>query len=347
MTHDLPPGSGGVTIVGGRPMRRTMQVTDLPIGIEQVLTLAALNPGFREELLRDPVAAARRRAIELDPVEAALISSASPEQLQAMIDRMVIPSEMSRRGFSKAVAASVVAMIAGGAVLHAGCPTGIGPDYLYDDDSADDPDHTWVTLAGFTCYTYVPPLDKQSPGTPAPLLIALNSADEECLVNVHCWALPADAHGFHLIAVNLDHTSADPACRAGDLSRIADGYMRDHEIDASRLFLCGRGTSTKVVFQAAMEEDPRWAGTVLLGGVPGGDRAAAPALAASRPPQDPATALYHVIGAADSGLERARSLHRTLEDRGHRAHLEVLPGTADGAVIDFAAIWRWLAEEGR
>ena len=263
----------GVTIVGGRPMRRRVKVADLPVGIEQALTIAALNPAFREEFLADPVGTAARRGIEIDPVQAALLQAATPEQLRTTIDQMVIPGDMSRRQFSKKVAASVTAMVVGGSFFGLACPAGHDDDdsaYYDDDDFAGDDDDSagddddsagdddsasepqparqqWETLGGYTCYVYVPPAVRKKRG--APLHVALHDRGEDCLHIVQRWWRAADGLGFHLLAVN-------GAPGRQDLARIAEEYGQRCRTD--RRYLSGYGA---VVSEARSDG---WAGAVML-----------------------------------------------------------------------------------
>ena len=94
-----------VTIVGGRPMHRAVSTADLPVGLEQVLTLAGLNHHFRDQLARDPAAAAASVGIPLDETELMLLRSAAPGRVRQMAED-ILPPRDSRRGFIKAVAAS-------------------------------------------------------------------------------------------------------------------------------------------------------------------------------------------------------------------------------------------------
>ena len=146
---------GGVTIVGGRPMHRAVAAEELPQGVEQVLTIAALDHEFRESVGRDPVAAAAAKGIALDAVEAGLLRSAPPAQLAAMAERMVIPRDIGRRQFVKAVSASVVALVTGKAMmLCSGCT---GADSSWGrPDAPGTAEQKWISLAGHTCYVYVP-----------------------------------------------------------------------------------------------------------------------------------------------------------------------------------------------
>jgi hypothetical protein len=152
-----------VTIVGGRPMHRAVAVSDLPVGLEQVLTIAGLNFHFRRRLQEDPAGAAAGVGIDLDQTELELLGSVSAEQLEGMARRTVPPAGPSRRQFIRNVAASVVALVAGDAfLLCSGCT---GADtWSYDQGPHPDrsPDripasvNKMVTLAGHVCYLYVP-----------------------------------------------------------------------------------------------------------------------------------------------------------------------------------------------
>ena len=183
---------GGVTIVGGRPMHRAVNVADLPVGVEQALTLAALNHRFREALGRDPAAAAARHGIRLTAVEVGLLRDAGPERLADMAKRMLPPKDPGRRRFLRNVAASIVALIAGKAyLLCSGC-TGVDTFVPQDGqlrqplDTAPprpDPIQEFATLAGHVCYIYVPGT-VQIAEQGKPLLVALHDETEACVANV-------------------------------------------------------------------------------------------------------------------------------------------------------------------
>ena len=80
-----------VTIVGGRPMHRAVQVSELPTGIEQILTLAALDCALRERFASDPVGAAASKGVRLQPAEEALLRQTPSETLRARAEQIVIP----------------------------------------------------------------------------------------------------------------------------------------------------------------------------------------------------------------------------------------------------------------
>jgi hypothetical protein len=175
--------SGSTTIVGGRPMRRAVEVSDLPQGVERILTLAALNQRFRTDLLRDPIAAAQSQGIVLDAVESSLLRAARPEQLAAMADRIVIPRSSDRRAFVKTVSASIVAMVTGKAImLCSGC-TGMdtwrrdaATPLGSDTGNADaGPVQQWMDLNGYTCYLYLPTAVAANPTLGHDVMAALHA----------------------------------------------------------------------------------------------------------------------------------------------------------------------------
>lgn len=330
---------------------REVPVGSLPVGIEQALTVAAINPRFRQQFLEEPAGAAARRGIRLDPVEEALLASVDPDQLHSMIDRMVIPGEMSRRGFTKSVAASVMAMVCGGQVLaEIGCMAvdgGIGPEDVWDDDSADDfaavqARQDWASLAGRSCYIYVPAALVGRAGRAAPLLVTLHGAGEDCLTSVQRWSDAADIHRLHLVSVNWDPDRDEPGELAAQLAPIAEAYCELHDVRPRTRVLAGNGAASPVVFRAAGESDPPWDGAILIGGLPAAGSDGDIAAGLSHVGPDLRTRVYHVIGEDDPDAPAARALADELATLGVPSHLEVLPGKAEQAMLSFPDIWRWL-----
>jgi len=115
---DLPQASDvSTTIVGGQPPKRRMLKVPVSAAVERALYLAAIDPAFREELLRDRDEAARRRGLTLSPSELAMLRLAPAEQLAATIDGLdTSPPSLQRRRFMQAVAVGAAALAAG-----AGC----------------------------------------------------------------------------------------------------------------------------------------------------------------------------------------------------------------------------------
>lgn len=105
----------GTTIVGGQPDgQRRKGMVSVPVGLEQLLIVAAGDPRFRQELIRDRERAAVRRGLALTDSERAVLGSAPAEQLEAMIQRIdTSEKNLERREFLRAVAATAVTLAAG------------------------------------------------------------------------------------------------------------------------------------------------------------------------------------------------------------------------------------------
>ncbi len=123
MFGDDPPEesknpSPRTTIVGGRPPEEGAQTPPVPTGMQKLLRLAAVDPGFARELLlrRDQVAAAA--GVELNERERAMLQAVPEEQLRAMVESLPPPPE-ARRDFLRKTAATAVVLL-GGAALS-GC----------------------------------------------------------------------------------------------------------------------------------------------------------------------------------------------------------------------------------
>lgn len=85
----------------------------VPAGVERVLYIAAMDRGFRAELLRDRDAALAARGIRLRESELAMLRLTPAAQLDAAIDGLdTSPENLERRRFIGAVAASAAAIAA-------------------------------------------------------------------------------------------------------------------------------------------------------------------------------------------------------------------------------------------
>ncbi|MCL2622505.1 MAG: Os1348 family NHLP clan protein [Planctomycetaceae bacterium] len=125
------------TIVGGRPPGSGKPMGNVPRGIEVLLKKAAIDAEFRELLLGDPEAAAESIALELTPVEQAMLQNIPAEQLSAIIHQTQVPQQQ-RRAFLGTAAAAMLAVLTGTVI---GCPDGcippiplIGPQGIRPDD---------------------------------------------------------------------------------------------------------------------------------------------------------------------------------------------------------------------
>ena len=340
-----------VTIVGGRPMHRAVSTADLPMGLEQVLTVAGLNYRFRLRLARDPVAAAAEMGIELDQTEVMLLRSAGPERVAEMARRTVPPTN-TRRRFIKNVAASVAAMVAGEAfLLCSGC-TGADSWTQKDIGAADrgaKPAQLVSTLAGHVCYLYVPGKVLSDMGSPHPVLVALHDESETALAHSQRWYGAADAYGFSIVSVNWTETQKKPAeleQLARDLSAVAKAFAKSYPVDSDRRYLCSRGNSTSLVYKAALLHDSGfWAAALLLGGVP------ADSCSASKPAGVVANhpALYYLLGQQDADFARGEAcvkMFETIYGKDGPFHKEQISGATTSAVLKFDELWQWLAQYG-
>lgn len=108
-----PTQQVGTTIVGGQPPGEGRQGILVSAGVERVLFLAAVDPAFCEELVRDRAAAARR-GFKLSESELAVLRLIPAEQLRATIDSLdASPDNLRRRRFLQAVAVGAAAVAAG------------------------------------------------------------------------------------------------------------------------------------------------------------------------------------------------------------------------------------------
>ena len=97
----------------------------IPQGIEVLVKKASVDPGFKELLLRDRAAAAQMIGLSLDPAETAMLAAITTDQLEAIIDRTVVPPE-HRRVFLGKTAAAMLATLAAGVVLCSGLLSSAG-----------------------------------------------------------------------------------------------------------------------------------------------------------------------------------------------------------------------------
>ncbi len=326
-------------------MHRAIDAAQLPKGVEQVLTLAALDHTFRQRVAQDPVTAAQEKGIQLDEIEAKLLQSTKPDRLAQMSEKLVIPKKPGRRQFIKAVSASIVAMVTGKAVmLCSGCT---GADTWVDDK---DPLQKWMDLGGHTCYVYLPKTVVAYPQSAAPVLVTLHGQGETCLSNVQRWYNTADMYGFSLISVNWTEEAITPEDKdklIADLPQILDNFNNQYAIDRSNLYLSSRGESTPMIWEAGFLRDNQlWSGVVFLGGVPGGDWENNSAQLIEGIKTDP-PALYYVIGKEDPEYSQAVAFCEAADQAGVDLHKDEVEGSTSRAVLSFSEIWTWIERHGR
>ncbi len=136
MTRDQDRGTRDpvrTTIVGGQPQVRTKSSLPIPEGIEQLIARAARDARFRQRLLADREAAAKKVRVGLTDSERLILRSISDQQLAAIIAAAPTPARSERRGFLQTalggVGAWLAALLGGSAAVTAGCsrlPVGRG-----------------------------------------------------------------------------------------------------------------------------------------------------------------------------------------------------------------------------
>ncbi|MCL2347810.1 MAG: Os1348 family NHLP clan protein [Planctomycetaceae bacterium] len=97
-----------------------------PRGIEVLLKKAAIDPEFREFLLSEPEAAAKSIALELAPIEQAMLKTMPAEQLAVIINQTEVPQQQ-RRAFLGTAAAAMLAVLTGAQLARAGGPPPTDP----------------------------------------------------------------------------------------------------------------------------------------------------------------------------------------------------------------------------
>jgi len=130
MFGDDDPSQGEVpsprtTIVGGRPPEDGAALPPVPTGIQQLLRLAAVDPGFRAKLLEQRAAVATAAGIELSASERQILAAVAAAQLEGMIEHLPPPAP-ERRTFLRETAAAAV-LVLGGAALPS-CSRGMNAD---------------------------------------------------------------------------------------------------------------------------------------------------------------------------------------------------------------------------
>lgn len=118
-----------VTIVGGQPPGNARALDQgVPVALEQLLKMAAVDEAFREALLADWSQAVEAAGLTVVPTEARILEVVEAEQLRRMIDevgRRLAGEE--RRTFLAAAAAAVLGLAGGSAMLASGCRTAPQP----------------------------------------------------------------------------------------------------------------------------------------------------------------------------------------------------------------------------
>jgi len=148
----LPLSSGGenkqavkTTIVGGQPPGNQRPLPPIPLGIEHLLSMAAVDPRFGQALLQQREQAIKASGVRLSATEHGILGAVDPDALQQMIHSVHqgIP-EQDRRSFLNRSAAALVALVGGGLAMGGatGCPgavKGSRPDRPEKPDATHEP----------------------------------------------------------------------------------------------------------------------------------------------------------------------------------------------------------------
>ncbi|MFH2008519.1 MAG: hypothetical protein ABI333_18170 [bacterium] len=115
------PRAAKTTIVGGQPPGNSRELPPIPVGLEELLGMAAAEQAFAEVLLDDPAAAADAGGLTLTATEATILRAVGRETLSQMIARLrQRQPETERRAFLEQAAAAL-AVVVGGAAAASGC----------------------------------------------------------------------------------------------------------------------------------------------------------------------------------------------------------------------------------
>ncbi len=121
-----PHQAAKTTIVGGQPPGNDRELATVPVGLEELLGMAAVDDAFAEALLKDSEAAVQASGVKLTPTEASILKAMNGAALLPMIAqvRSSLP-EPERRAFLEQAASAVALLVGAGAVLAAtGCKSG-------------------------------------------------------------------------------------------------------------------------------------------------------------------------------------------------------------------------------
>jgi hypothetical protein len=117
------------TIVGPRPEGISGATISVPRGLENLLTLAAMNEDWKDKTLADPIRAAAEAEIQLSPSESAILRTIPAQTLGQMILSMFRTRLAPIRDTALAVGTASAALLAATDVLGEEMPSrGIRPD---------------------------------------------------------------------------------------------------------------------------------------------------------------------------------------------------------------------------
>jgi len=112
------------TIVGGQPPGNERPLIQIPVGLERLLGMAAVNASFREALVEDWRTAAVASGFELTPTEGQIIETIGAERLRRMVAQVAERLAVGERRSFLSHAAAALVVLAGGVTAvasAAGC----------------------------------------------------------------------------------------------------------------------------------------------------------------------------------------------------------------------------------
>jgi hypothetical protein len=122
MAEDKAKG-GLPTIVGGQPAKDEPTPEGIPVGLEQLLSMAAVEPEFSRALQDNLEQTIEASGVPLTTSERAILNSVGPDALGTMINgvRGVMPDEERREFLGRAATAMFLLASGVGASAAAGC----------------------------------------------------------------------------------------------------------------------------------------------------------------------------------------------------------------------------------
>jgi hypothetical protein len=140
------------TIVGGQPSENGRELRDVPVGIEGILAMAAVDDKFADALLKDRPSAVKASGIELAETEKHVFAAVDNAALSQMIEKMRrrIP-EKSRPVFMRKSAAALLALVGTGLLSSGvlqGCDGFAGSKGIRADDVKKDDDSPRRAIQG-------------------------------------------------------------------------------------------------------------------------------------------------------------------------------------------------------
>lgn len=111
-----PKQAAKTTIVGGQPPGNQRYLTEVPVGLEQLLAMAASNEEFAEALQVDLDTAVAASGVALSDTERAVLRATPVPMMKKMIDRVetLLPRPERRIFLERAAAALALLLGAGG-----------------------------------------------------------------------------------------------------------------------------------------------------------------------------------------------------------------------------------------